>query len=101
MSSRAKSLLFSLIGDDVLTSLSPTMHEREAVCLDLRPPSRPIGRLELGLAPTPFGELLQAAALMSFNGGNVTHPGKQPAPTCHDQISDDARVWALEGGGHE
>ena len=91
MSIRAESYLLGLIGEGVLPSLSPALHEREADRQGLRLLYRPIDLLELGLAPTAVGDLLEAAARMGFNGLNVTHPCKQLVLPFLDEVSEDAR----------
>jgi shikimate dehydrogenase len=91
MSSRAESYLLGLIGEGVLPSLSPALHEREADRQGLRLLYRPIDLLQLGLAPAAVGDLLQAAARMGFNGLNITHPCKQLVLPFLDEVSEDAR----------
>ncbi|PYI67683.1 shikimate dehydrogenase [Arthrobacter livingstonensis] len=91
MSNRAESYLLGLIGEGVLPSLTPALHEREADRLGLRLLYRPIDLMELGLAPTAIGDLLQAASRLGFNGVNVTHPCKQLVVPFLDEMSDGAR----------
>ncbi|HKU35648.1 MAG TPA: shikimate dehydrogenase [Paenarthrobacter sp.] len=91
MSNRAESVLVGLIGEGVMPSLTPPMHEREADVQGLRLLYRPIDLLELGLPATAVGKLLEAAQRMGFNGLNITHPCKQLVLEHLDEISDDAR----------
>ena len=49
MSNRAESFLVGLIGDGVMPSLTPPMHEREGDVQGLRYLYRPIDLTELGL----------------------------------------------------
>ncbi|MCQ9165433.1 shikimate dehydrogenase [Arthrobacter sp. STN4] len=91
MSNVAESILLGLIGEGVLPSLSPALHEREADRLGLRLLYRPIDLLEVGMPPAAVGELLKAAAHLGFNGLNITHPCKQLVLPFLDEISDDAR----------
>ena len=77
MSSRAESFLVGLVGDGVMPSLTPYMHEREGDVQGLRYLYRPIDLLELGLPGASVGELLTAARRLGFNGLNITHPCKQ------------------------
>ncbi|RAN76671.1 shikimate dehydrogenase [Bacillus sp. SRB_336] len=91
MSSPAESILLGLIGEGVLPSLTPALHEREADRLGLRLLYRPIDLLELGLPPAAAGGLLEAAARLGFNGLNVTHPCKQLVLPFLDEMSADAR----------
>lgn len=91
MSNRAESVLVGLIGEGVMPSLTPPMHEREADVQGLRLLYRPIDLLELELPATAVGDLLTAAQRMGFNGLNITHPCKQLVLEHLDEISDDAR----------
>ncbi|WP_287932088.1 shikimate dehydrogenase [Arthrobacter sp.] len=91
MSSRAESFLLGLIGEGVLPSLTPALHEGEADRQGLRLLYRPIDLLEVGLPPAAVGDLLEAAARLGFNGLNVTHPCKQLVLPFLDAVSDDAR----------
>jgi shikimate dehydrogenase len=91
MSNRAESVLVGLIGEGVMPSLTPPMHEREADVQGLRLLYRPIDLLELGLPAAAVGDLLSAARRMGFNGLNITHPCKQLVVEHLDEISDDAR----------
>ncbi|MEV7605958.1 shikimate dehydrogenase [Paenarthrobacter sp. NPDC089322] len=90
MSNRAESVLVGLIGEGVMPSLTPPMHEREADVQGLRLLYRPIDLLELALPATAVGDLLKAAQRMGFNGLNITHPCKQLVLEHLDEISDDA-----------
>jgi shikimate dehydrogenase len=91
MSNRAESVLVGLIGEGVMPSLTPPMHEREADVQGLRLLYRPIDLLDLDLPATAVGDLLTAAQRMGFNGLNITHPCKQLVLEHLDEISDDAR----------
>lgn len=91
MSNRAESVLVGLIGEGVMPSLTPPMHEREADVQGLRLLYRPIDLLDLALPAAAVGDLLTAAQRMGFNGLNITHPCKQLVLEHLDEISDDAR----------
>ncbi|MCU1549404.1 MAG: shikimate dehydrogenase [Arthrobacter sp.] len=91
MSNRAESFLVGLVGDGVLPSLSPYMHEREGDVQGLRYLYRPIDLTELGLPAKAVGELLTAARRLGFNGLNITHPCKQLVLEHLDEVSSDAR----------
>ncbi|MCU1532568.1 MAG: shikimate dehydrogenase [Arthrobacter sp.] len=91
MSNRAESFLVGLVGDGVLPSLSPYMHEREGDVQGLRYLYRPIDLTELGLPGEAVGELLTAARRLGFNGLNITHPCKQLVLEHLDEVSSDAR----------
>lgn len=88
---RRPAFLIGLIGDGVLPSLSPPMHEREAEFQGIRLVYRPIDLPSLGLGPGDLKGLLCHARLLGFNGVNVTHPYKQSVLELLDEVSDDAR----------
>ncbi|MGY2744575.1 shikimate dehydrogenase [Arthrobacter sp. UYCu723] len=91
MSNRAESFLVGLVGDGVMPSLTPYMHEREGDLQGLRYLYRPIDLLELGLPGAAVGELLTGAQRLGFNGLNITHPCKQLVLECLDEVTPDAR----------
>jgi shikimate dehydrogenase len=90
MSNRTESYLVGLVGDGVMPSLSPHMHEREGDVQGLRYLYRPIDLHELDLPATSIGDLLQSAYRMGFNGLNITHPCKQLILEHLDEIAPDA-----------
>jgi shikimate dehydrogenase len=89
---RRPAYLIGLIGDGVLPSLSPPMHEREAEFHGLRLVYRPIDMPSLGLGQADLQGLLRHARLLGFNGMNITHPYKQTVLGLLDEVSDDARI---------
>ena len=91
MSIRTESYLVGLVGDGVMPSLTPPMHEREGDVQGLRYLYRPIDLLELGLGGDAVGSILQSARTLGFNGLNITHPCKQLVLQHLDEISPDAR----------
>ncbi|MDQ6751817.1 MAG: shikimate dehydrogenase, partial [Actinomycetota bacterium] len=91
MSNRTESYLMGLIGDGVMPSLTPSLHEREADLQGLRCLYRPIDLAELDLPGPAVGDLLTAAYRLGYNGLNITHPCKQLVLEHLDEISDDAR----------
>ena len=91
MSNRAESYLVGLIGDGVMPSLTPLMHEREGDVQGLRYLYRPIDLTELGLPGQSVGELLAGAYRLGFNGLNITHPCKQLVLDYLDEVTPDAR----------
>ena len=91
MSNRAESFLVGLIGDGVMPSLTPLMHEREGDVQGLRYLYRPIDLTELGLPGQSVGELLTGASRLGFNGLNITHPCKQLVLAHLDEVTPDAR----------
>ncbi|MCD5341164.1 shikimate dehydrogenase [Arthrobacter sp. AK04] len=90
MSNRTESYLVGLVGDGVMPSLTPPMHEREGDVQGLRYLYRPIDLVELGLPGDSVGELLRSARNLGFNGLNVTHPCKQLVLQHLDEVSPDA-----------
>lgn len=90
MSNRAESFLVGLIGDGVMPSLTPLMHEREGDRQGLRYLYRPIDLGEINVPATAIGELLQAAFRLGFNGLNITHPCKQLVLNHLDEVSPNA-----------
>ncbi|UYQ77039.1 shikimate dehydrogenase [Glutamicibacter sp. JL.03c] len=92
MSTRAESYLVGLIGDGVMPSLTPPMHERAAQVHGLHYLYRPIDLAELNLPASDIGELLHAGAKLGFNAFNVTHPCKQLVLDHLDDISPTARA---------
>lgn len=90
MSNRTESYLVGLVGDGVMPSLSPYMHEREGDVQGLRYLYRPIDLHELDLPGSTIGDLLQSAYRMGFNGLNITHPCKQLVLDHLDEIAPDA-----------
>lgn len=90
MSNRSESCLIGLVGDGVMPSLSPYMHEREGDVQGVRYLYRPIDLHELDLPASAVGDLLQSAYRMGFNGLNITHPCKQLVLEHLDEIAPDA-----------
>lgn len=91
MSTIEQSYLVGLIGDGVIPSLTPPMHEREADAHGLRYLYRPIDLGELGRPGDDVGELLRAGAQLGFNAFNITHPCKQLVIAHLDGISENAK----------
>ncbi|MET4059299.1 shikimate dehydrogenase [Arthrobacter sp. UYP6] len=106
MSSPSESYLVGLIGEGVLPSLSPPLHEQAADRLGLRYLYRPVD-----LAATAAGQdagtgrhgtdgaggtaarlrtLLHTGRELGFNAFNITHPCKQMVLQYLDEVSDDA-----------
>ncbi|MFY9679370.1 shikimate dehydrogenase [Glutamicibacter protophormiae] len=91
MSTTAESYLVGLIGDGVMPSLTPGMHEREADVQGLRYLYRPIDLAVLGRPGRDVGALLKAGAQLGFNAFNITHPCKQLVLEHLDEITENAR----------
>ncbi|MFL4474095.1 shikimate dehydrogenase [Paeniglutamicibacter sp. MACA_103] len=92
MSTSTQSYLVGLIGDGVMPSLTPPMHEAEADAHGMRYLYRPIDLAEIGKDATEVGELLRAGAMLGFNAFNITHPCKQLVLEHLDDISEEARA---------
>lgn len=90
MSLTTESYLIGLIGDGVLPSLTPPMHEREGAAHGLLYLYRPIDIAALGLAPESVGDLVRAARNLGYNGLNITHPCKQLVIEHLDEVDPDA-----------
>lgn len=91
MSTTAQSYLVGLIGDGVVPSLTPGLHEHEADAHGLRYLYRPVDLGVLGKKPEDVGALLRAGAELGFNAFNITHPCKQLVLEHLDEISENAR----------
>lgn len=91
MSTVDESYLVGLIGDGVIPSLTPPMHEREADAQGLRYLYRPIDLAVLERPGADVGQLLRAGAELGFNAFNITHPCKQLVLEQLDEISEQAR----------
>lgn len=90
MSTTAQSYLVGLIGDGVMPSLTPPLHEREADQHRLRYLYRPIDLTEIHRPAQDVGQLLRAAAELGYNAFNITHPCKQLVMEHLDEISPNA-----------
>lgn len=91
MSNQTESCLVGLVGEGVMPSLTPPMHEREGDVQGLRYLYRPIDLLELGLPGEAVGAILQSARSLGFNGLNITHPCKQLVLEHLDEVTPHAR----------
>ncbi|GIH80349.1 shikimate dehydrogenase [Planobispora longispora] len=83
----ATSYLIGLIGSGIATSLSPALHENEAVHHGLPYVYRLLDTDVLG---EDMGELVRTARRMGYDGLNVTHPCKQTVIPHLDELSADA-----------
>lgn len=91
MSTTDESYLVGLIGDGILASLTPPMHEAEADAHGIRYLYRPVDLTLLGRPGSDVGALLRAARDLGFNAFNITHPCKQLVLADLDSVSEDAR----------
>ncbi|MEN2736678.1 shikimate dehydrogenase [Microbacterium sp. X-17] len=93
MSVVGESYLVGLLGEGVLPSLTPPLHEREADEQGLRYLYRPIDLLSFeggGDLDATIGRVLDAAALLGFDALNITHPCKQRVLAHLDEVTDSA-----------
>jgi shikimate dehydrogenase len=90
VSTLEESYLVGLIGEGVLPSLTPPMHEAEGAAQGILYLYRPIDLLALNRPGTEVGDLLQAGRDLGFNAFNITHPCKQLVLKHLDVIDPDA-----------
>lgn len=91
MSLPGESHLVGLVGDGVLPSLSPAMHEAEADHHGLRYLYRPLDLAVMGRAPEDVGAILHEGAALGYSAFNITHPCKQLVLDALNEVSDDTR----------
>ncbi|MGP3937075.1 shikimate dehydrogenase [Nonomuraea sp. KM88] len=83
------SFLVGLIGSGIGPSLSPPLHEQEAVHHGLHYVYR---LLDIDRVGGELGELVRTARRFGYDGLNVTHPCKQAVIPFLDELSPDARM---------
>ena len=83
--------LTGLIGNGILASRSPWLHEQEAAAQNVRLVYSLYDLAERGLGAADLPRLLEAGRLLGFAGFNVTHPYKQAIIPHLDALSDNAR----------
>jgi len=83
--------LTGLVGDGIMASRSPWLHEREADAHGVRLVYFLYDLAGSGASDIPLAALLEAAKLTGFAGLNVTHPYKQRVMRFLDELSDEAR----------
>jgi shikimate dehydrogenase len=83
-------VLVGLVGRGIQLSRSPAMHEREAARLGLSCAYVLIDFATLELADHDLRAAIDAAALLGFNGLNITYPFKQDVMPLLDAIDQDA-----------
>jgi shikimate dehydrogenase len=86
-----ESYLVGLVGDGVLPSLSPILHEQEADRHGLRYIYRPLDLATMGRRAQDVGVILREAKALGYNAFNITHPCKQLVLDALDDMSDHAR----------
>ena len=82
--------LVGLIGEGIMASLTPPMHEAEAAALGLDYEYRIFDLIELGRPAEDVGSLLAEAQRLGFAGMNITHPCKQLVLDIVDELDPDA-----------
>ena len=82
--------LVGLIGEGIMASLTPPMHEAEAAALGLDYEYRIFDLIELGRPAAAVGDLLAAAKRRGFAAMNITHPCKQLVVGIVDELDPDA-----------
>ncbi len=89
---RRPSYLAGLIGSGVGPSLSPEMHEREGLRQGLRYTYKVLDLEPEHVDAEHLRSMLDAAALMGYDGLNITHPVKQTVVPLLDELEPDAAV---------
>ncbi|MEK8033439.1 shikimate dehydrogenase [Ideonella sp. DXS29W] len=87
-----RKVLIGLIGAGIQKSLSPALHEAEALHHGLRLHYQLIDLDRTAAGPEALPMLLGAARTMGFAGLNITYPCKQAVIPLLDGLSDEARV---------
>lgn len=82
-----RSVLAGLLGQGVGPSLTPELHEREAVRQGLRYVYKTVDLRDDRLGHERLRELLGAAVELGFDGLNVTHPVKRAVVPLVDEVS--------------
>jgi len=82
-----RSILVGLLGQGVKPSLSPEIHEREAVRQGIRYVYKIVDLAEHQVAPEHLRSLLDFAVELGFDGLNITHPIKQAMVGLMDRVS--------------
>ncbi|HET8962039.1 shikimate dehydrogenase [Nocardioides sp.] len=92
----SRSHLCGLLGQGVAPSLTPEMHEREALRHRMRLVYKTVELDERRTSPGRLRELLDHAVELGFDGLNVTHPVKQAMVPLVDRVSPEvAAIGAL------
>lgn len=87
-----RKVLIGLIGAGIQQSLSPALHEEEALHHGLRLHYQLIDLERSASSSEQLPTLLSAARIMGYAGCNVTYPCKQAVIAHLDRLSDEARV---------
>lgn len=84
-------LLTGLVGQNILASRSPWLHEQEAEAQGLRLTYVLFDFAARQWSPSDLPRLLDAAQLVGFSGVNITHPFKQDVIPLLDDLAPSAR----------
>jgi shikimate dehydrogenase len=91
-----RAVLVGLIGAGIQRSLSPALHEEEALHHGVRLHYHLIDLEARGMSVADLPALLDAVRRVGFAGVNVTHPCKQAVMPLLDALADDAqRIGAV------
>jgi len=82
--------LVGLVGEGIVESLTPAMHEAEARALGLDYEYRIFDLIELDKRAEDVGSILAAAQREGFAAMNITHPCKQLVVDIVDELDKDA-----------
>lgn len=85
-----RTFLLGLLGEHIMESLTPAMHEAEGRRQGLPLVYRALDPVEMGLAGFDWSRLLLTARDFGYDGLNVTHPAKQALMGVLDGLSDEA-----------
>lgn len=85
------SVLAGLLGEGILSSKSPLLHQSEAESQHLKLIYTLYDFAALGKTGKDLIKFLEAAELLGFSGLNVTHPFKQVIIPLLDELSEDAK----------
>lgn len=92
MSTVSESYLVGLIGDGVLPSLTPALHEAEGDAHGMRYLYRPLDLTLIGRSADEVGRLLEAGRELGFSAFNITHPCKREVLGALDTVDAAARA---------
>lgn len=92
MSTVGESYLVGLIGDGVLPSLTPALHESEGDAHGMRYLYRPLDLTAMGRRADEIGEVIAAGRALGFSAFNVTHPCKREVLAALDSVDAVARA---------
>lgn len=85
------SVLVGLLGEGILSSKSPLLHQSEAESQNLNLIYELYDFAALGKTEKDLNTFLQAAELLGFSGLNITHPFKQAIIPYLDELSKDSQ----------